>query len=99
MPLAVLGVEPGRNLAVNSEGKWRPRTYIPACIHTYPFVLLPTRKDSDEVSVIIDPDAPSLGDKGEPLFANGKATAVLDRIVQLTSYFRSGMTKTSAFGQ
>lgn len=99
MPLAVIGIDAGRNLAVDSEGKWRQRTYIPACIYTYPFILLPTRKDSDEVSVIIDPDAPSLGDKGEPLFADGKSTAVLDRIVQLTSYFRAGMAKTVAFGK
>jgi hypothetical protein len=99
MPLAVVGLQAGTNLVVDNEGKWRLRTYIPACVHTYPFILLPVRKGSDEVSVIIDPDAHNLGDTGEALFVEGKATPVLDRVVQLTSYFRAGMTKTIAFGK
>jgi len=99
MPIAVVGLQQGTNLAVGPDGKWRLRTYIPGCVHTYPFILAPVTQGSDEVSVIIDPDAASLGDTGEPLFADGKATAVLDRIVQLTSYFRAGMAKTIAFGK
>jgi hypothetical protein len=99
MPLAVVGLQADTNLLVDAEGKWRLRSYIPACVHTYPFILLPVRKDSDEVSVIIDPDAASLGDQGEALFADGKSTPVLDRVVQLTSYFRAGMAKTIEFGK
>ena len=99
MPLAVVGVEVGKNLLVDSEGKWRLRTYIPGCVHTYPFILTQTAQGSEESTVVIDPDAPNLGDKGEALFADGKATAVLDRMLQLTSYFRAGMHKTLAFGK
>lgn len=99
MPFAVVGLKDGQNLMVDIEGKWRWRSYIPAAVHTYPFILLPIRKDSDEVSVIIDPQATALGDKGEALFDNGQATPILDRIVQLTTHFRAGMLKTIQFGK
>ncbi|MDB5359381.1 MAG: SapC family protein [Rhodospirillales bacterium] len=99
MPFAVVGLRENTNLMVDDEGKWRGRSYIPAAVHTYPFILLPIKKDSDEVSVIIDPEAPSLGDTGEALFVDGKATPILDRIVQLTSHFRAGMMQTITFGK
>jgi hypothetical protein len=99
MPFAVVGLRENTNLMVDDEGKWRRRSYIPAAVHTYPFILLPIRKDSDEVSVVIDPLAPSLGETGEALFLDGKATPILDRIVQLTSHFRTGMMQTIAFGK
>ena len=99
MPLAVVGLRADKNLLVDDAGKWRLRSYIPACVHTYPFILLPIAKDSDEVSVIIDPEAASLGDKGEALFADGKPTEVLNRIIQLTQHFRAAMAKTMAFGK
>ena len=99
MPFAVVGLRENTNLMVDDEGKWRWRSYIPAAVHTYPFILLPIKKDSDEVSVVIDPQAPSLGETGEALFLDGKATQILDRIVQLTSHFRAGMMKTIAFGK
>ncbi len=99
MPFAVVGLRENTNLMVDDAGKWRWRSYIPAAVHTYPFILLPIRKDSDEVSVVIDPLAAALGDTGEALFIDGKATPILDRIVQLTSHFRAGMLSTIAFGK
>jgi len=99
MPFAVVGLRENTNLMVDEDGKWRHRSYIPGAIHTYPFILLPVTKDSDEVSVIIDPEATSLGTTGEALFVDGKATPVLDRIVELTQYFRAGMLRTTAFGK
>jgi hypothetical protein len=99
MPFAVVGLRENTNLMVDDEGKWRWRSYIPAAVHTYPFILLPIRKDSNEVSVVIDPLAASLGDKGEALFVDGKATPILDRIVQLTNHFRAGMMATIEFGK
>jgi hypothetical protein len=99
MPFAVVGIKDGTNLLVDGEGRWRPRTYVPAAVHTYPFILLPVKKDTEEVSLVIDPDATCLGDKGEALFEDGKNTAVLDRILQLTNNFRAGMMRTMAFGK
>jgi hypothetical protein len=99
MPFAVVGLRENTNLMVDDDGKWRARSYIPAAVHTYPFILLPIQKDSNEVSVVIDPLAASLGDKGEALFLDGKATPILDRIVQLTTHFRAGMMATIAFGK
>jgi len=99
MPFAVVGLRENTNLMVDDAGKWRWRSYIPAAVHTYPFILLPIKKDSDEVSVVIDPSAAALGDTGEALFVDGKATPILDRIVQLTNHFRAGMMATIAFGK
>jgi len=99
MPFAVVGLRNGVNLMVDDAGQWRPRTYVPAAVNTYPFILLPTSKDSDEISLVIDPDAPSLGDEGEALFVNGKPTPTLERILQLGQHFRAAMLKTIEFGK
>jgi len=99
MPFAVVGLRENTNLMVEADGSWRYRSYIPGAVHTYPFILLPVMKDSDQVSVVIDPEAKSLGAVGEPLFADGKSTAILDRIVEFTSHFRAGMLRTIQFGK
>jgi hypothetical protein len=99
MPFAVVGLKEGTNLFVDADGKWRNRTYIPAAVYTYPFILLPVTKDSDELSVIIDPEASSLGTEGEPLFVGDKTGPIMERIVQLTHHFRTGMMRTIAFGK
>ncbi|HEV2677612.1 MAG TPA: SapC family protein [Aliidongia sp.] len=99
MPFAVLGLREGTNLMVGADNQWRNRTYIPGAIHTYPFILLPISKDSDEISLVVDPGAKCLGDTGEALFADGKPTPVLNRIIELTQTFRAGMIRTIAFGK
>ena len=99
MPFAVVGLRENTNLMVDANGQWRTRAYIPGAIHTYPFILLPIAKNSDEVSLVIDPDAPSLGDTGEALFVDGKPTPVLNRVIELTQHFRAGMMRTIAFGK
>lgn len=38
MPLAVLGLEAGKNLFVDKNGHWRPGTYVPAYVRRYPFI-------------------------------------------------------------
>ncbi|GGF40210.1 peptidase [Aliidongia dinghuensis] len=99
MPFAVVGLRENTNLMVNESNQWRNRTYIPGAVHTYPFILLPIAKDSNEVSVVIDPDAASLGEIGEALFKDGTPTPILSRIIELTNHFRAGMMKTIEFGK
>jgi hypothetical protein len=99
MPFAVVGLNKDVNAMVDANGQWRTRTPIPGAVYSYPFVLLPVSKDSDELSVVIDPDAPQLGEIGAPLFEGGKATPLLDRAVQHAQMFRKGMLQTIEFGK
>ena len=39
VPVAVMGVEPGRNLYVDSGGQWLGQ-YVPAIVRSHPFALL-----------------------------------------------------------
>src|SRR5690606_18810785 len=39
-PLLVLGLKEGQNLFVEPTGGWRPRTYVPAYLRRYPFILI-----------------------------------------------------------
>jgi hypothetical protein len=99
MPLAVVGLQPGSNLFVEPGGTWRAGSYIPACVQTYPFVFLPTLANGKDISLVIDPEAKSLGEKGDALFADGQPAPTLDRIIRLAGSFRDGMRQTLEFAR
>lgn len=65
-PVAVLGLEPGKNLLVGADGSWRA-DYIPAVYRSYPFTLAKT-PDGKPVLCVIE-DSGLLSDTvGEPFF-------------------------------
>lgn len=66
VPVAVQGLQPGKNLWVSSEGRWLAQ-YIPAHYRGYPFVLANT-EDGQQV-LCIDEDSGLLSDtEGEAFF-------------------------------
>jgi len=73
LPLALLGLEKGKNAYVRPSGQWQAR-YIPAHIRRYPFVLAdrtaaPNGEGERNFVLMFDRDAPHLkGDQGMPLF-------------------------------
>jgi hypothetical protein len=72
-PVALLSLHAGASAFVDDEGSWTAG-YVPAHIRRYPFVLGSTR-EAGRFVVMVDRDAPQLGDEGEPLFEAGKAPA------------------------
>jgi hypothetical protein len=72
-PVALMGLNAGENLFVDSNGKWQA-SYVPAIIRRYPFALTPTDKEDNYVvcldeasSLVSDTEGAALFDeKGEP---------------------------------
>ena len=72
-PVAVLGLEPGRNLFVSADNRW-VGAYVPARLRGYPFIQ--ARAEDGRAVLCVDEDSglvtePGPGDGGEPLFAEG----------------------------
>src|SRR5262245_17190809 len=57
--IALLGLRQGNNLFVQADGSWKPDTYIPAYVRTFPFVCL-SSTSSSELYLGMEPDAACL---------------------------------------
>lgn len=83
LPLALTGVEVGRNDYVDPEGQWRVR-YVPAHVRRYPFVAgqAPAERGSSKLVLMFDADATHFkGSQGLPLFdAAGQPTDLVGRV-------------------
>ena len=86
VPVALLSLDPGRNLFVQPDGRWLG-SYVPAALRAHPFGLL--NGTGGEMVLCIDEGAGLLSDgaEGEPFFdANG---AVSERTRQVLEFLRS----------
>lgn len=98
MPVVVTGLAAGTNLFVDSGGAWRAGAYVPAYLRRFPFFLLRTSPDTDEVALCIDPGAPQVSDSlGEPLFMpDGKPAPQLERAFAFSRSVEEAMQRTRA---
>jgi hypothetical protein len=74
LPVILLSLRSGENLYVGSDGKWEPRTYVPAYMRRYPFCLVempdqgggePQRLILVEENKLVPSDKPYFDAKGE----------------------------------
>jgi len=93
LPVAILGVEPGRNLFVGPSGQWLT-DYVPAALRSRPFAM--GRKDENLVLCIDENSAELTEGEGEPLFdEDGKPGPLLGR----TMAFLQELEKSRAMTQ
>lgn len=97
-PVAVLGLQPGKNLLVNHEGRWLGE-YIPAVYRGYPF-LLADAEDGRQVLCVNDTDGVVSETEGEYFFGLDEQPTeaikeVLNFLTQLASN-RAGTLKVIA---
>jgi SapC len=85
MAVAVTGTPGGKNLFIDAQGKWQGN-YVPAYLRNHPFALARTAPET--ITVCIDAEFGGLNaSEGEPLFAAGAPTAMLqDRLKRLDEY-------------
>lgn len=57
LPLAVSGLEPGRNLLVTEAGGWQPGCYVPAYLRRFPFIAVEIEAGAPRV-LGIEPTSP-----------------------------------------
>lgn len=79
-PIAILGLEPGKNLFVTDEGKW-DGMYMPARYTHKPFSVVPSQEDPNMYGIAIDMDSSIVSEEeGEVLFTeDGKESEYLEK--------------------
>lgn len=84
-PVVLLGLNEGRNLFVDSAGRWQA-SYVPAIVRRYPFALTPSDNDGQFV-VCLDEASDLVSDtEGAPLFdAGGAPTQVIENVKRYLS--------------
>lgn len=86
LPMAILGLKAKQNLYVDSLGRWRPHTYLPAYFRRYPFCIaeLPAKEgEAAQRLVCVEPAALDKGSE-QPLFtAKGDPTPVWENAHKL----------------
>lgn len=98
-PVVVLGIEQGKSLLVDEDGKWKG-SYVPAFIRRYPFVFAAGEDGKtytlclDEAYAGCDPE----GEQGEPLYnEEGKPSEALDKALEFAKNYEIEARRTSEF--
>ena len=100
-PLAVLGLQQGRNLFVDAEGGWAEDVYIPAYVRRYPFVVGQGAKPEEpilyldqESELVVDLEAVP---EADPLFEGGSPSARTKEALEFCTAFQRQVPLTQAF--
>jgi hypothetical protein len=97
MPVAILGVEPERNLFLKEDGSW-DGNYVPAFVRRYPFVFAGSA-DGQTFTLCLDESFSGCNreDRGERLFdADGERTQYLDTVLNFVKDYQLQHQRTSA---
>ncbi|WP_336966183.1 SapC family protein [Sphingobium aquiterrae] len=99
VPLALMGLNEGINVFVDDAGKLLGRTYVPAYIRRYPWMLAKLRPDSEELSLCFDPTSEGVGEfaEGEALLADAQPTEVTKSILSFCEEFEQAAARTNQF--
>lgn len=92
VPVAVQGLQPGKNLFVAPDGRWVAR-YVPAIYRGYPFALANT-EDGRQV-LCFQENSGLLGDEGEPFFEDDKPTKAVNDILDFLTQLAVNRAATS----
>jgi hypothetical protein len=96
-PVALLGLEAGKNLFVDEAGVW-DANYIPAIVRRYPFALAPS-SEADRYLVCVDESSGMLNEKeGVALFDDkGEPSQVMKNVKRYLSELQQMDESTRAF--
>ncbi|CAN5416614.1 SapC family protein [soil metagenome] len=100
IPIGLMGLNEGVNVFIDDEGKLSDTSiYVPAYVRRYPFMLAKLTPDAQELSLCFDSTADVIGafDEGEPLFADGTPTALVQNILQFNEMFEEAGARTANF--
>jgi hypothetical protein len=87
VPMAILGLKQSQNLFVESSGRWRPHSYVPAYFRRFPFCIaeLPAKDGATQPNRLVCVQENMLAkDAPTPLFkVDGEPTPQWDPILKL----------------
>jgi hypothetical protein len=98
-PMALMGLEPNKNLFVDQEGRWLAGAYVPAAFRRYPFALTDTGEGS--FAICVDKSSQFLQQaegEGEALFdGQGVMTPAMEKISQFLQELMTSEVLASTF--
>jgi hypothetical protein len=95
-PLAMVGLEEGRNLFVDADGRWDADTYVPAYLRCYPFALANT--GPEQYALVIDRSSDMIVENpAEPFFAGREPSPSTRVAIDLCQNFRVAREQTEQF--
>lgn len=99
VPLALMGLNEGVNVFVDSDGKVQDDVYVPAYIRRYPYMLARLAPDAQELSLCFDPTSGIVGeyDEGEKLFEDGAPSETTNNILRFCEEFELSAQRTANF--
>lgn len=96
VPLALMGLEQGENLFVDTQGNWTG-AYIPAYIRRYPFIT--TDGSEGQMTVCFDEEFDGFNREGGiALFADGEPTPKMKEILAFLQDYYGQIKQTEQFG-
>lgn len=97
VPVAVTGLELDKNLMLDESGMWLSRSYIPAYVRRYPFILV-EEPESKQLMLCCENNAPQLSPNGDlPLFENGEPADVVKQALDFCMALRQQGEITDSF--
>ncbi|HMC92150.1 MAG TPA: SapC family protein [Allosphingosinicella sp.] len=99
VPLALMGLNEGVNVFVDSDGKVQDDIYVPAYVRRYPYMLARLQPDAQELSLCFDPTSGLVGefDEGEKLFDDGTPSETTNNILRFCEEFELSAQRTQNF--
>lgn len=99
VPLALMGLNEGVNVFVDSDGKLQDEIYVPAYVRRYPYMLARLAPDAQELSLCFDPTSGLVGafDEGDALFDDGKPSEITNNILRFCEEFELSAQRTANF--
>lgn len=99
VPMAAVGVT-NENLFIK-DGLWEDEAYVPAYLRRHPFIFIDTGADNDFL-LGIDEASPRVvkgGEEGQALFADGKATDMVQQALEFCGQYTREHEQTQAFSK
>jgi hypothetical protein len=97
-PLALVGLQEGRNLYLDDQGQWAPGHYVPAFVRRYPFMLAKLAPDATELSLCFDETSGLVvAGEGDPLFTGADPSPVTKQVLEFCEQFEQAVFRTRAF--
>ncbi|MCJ7420594.1 SapC family protein [Sphingomicrobium astaxanthinifaciens] len=99
LPIALMGLNEGANAFFDAEGNLLDKSvYLPAYLRRYPFMLARLKKDSDELSLVVDPTSDVFDEKdGDPLFDGDQPSQRTQDILKFCEQFETSAQRTGVF--
>jgi len=97
-PLALVGLQEGRNLYLGDNGQWEAGQYVPAFVRRYPFMLAKLSPEATDLSLCFDEKSGILAaGEGDPLFIGTEPSQTTKQVLEFCEQFEQAVFRTRSF--